>query len=491
MGLLLGIDSGQTLLKAVVFDEDGTERGSAARPCASLTPQAGWAECDAALARRRLFDVIPAALAAAGVEGDAITAVGIAGHGDGLYLVAADGEPSRAAILSIDTRAQPVLTTMRADGSLGVAVAETGQPIFAASLAPLARWLLAEEPDTLRRTRWLVACKDWLRLCLTGEIATDFADGNSCVATMDGLGYSQPALAAYGLTPIAPLLPPMRAATEVAGAVLPRAAAETGLRAGTPVAIGTHDVVASTLGLGAGAVDECCAIAGTFGMNLLVSGERVLSDVAQSRPCVEPGQWVVMAGSPSSVSNFEWYVNTQMTEVEDPIGVANAEVARALGEDSRVLFHPFLYGGPLGQTHGNLLGMRGWQSRRHVLRAIWEGVVFNHGTHLDALRRERPLVSLRLGGGAAKSAVWAQLFADGLGCTVRTTGSSEPGALGAAMLAGVATGVYPSLAAAQERCVRVATTYEPERAARGRWQEARARYDRSVAALQQLTDLFD
>lgn len=491
MGLLLGIDSGQTLLKAVVFDQDGAELGSASIRSPVHAPHPRWAERDAREARAQLLEVIPAALGAAGVGGEHIGAVGIVGHGDGLYLVGADGEPTRDAILSLDARASDVLAQMRADGSVATAVDHTGQQIFAASLAPLVRWLMSEEPAVLERTRWLLSCKDWLRLCLTGEIGTDFADGNSCVATADGLAYSEAALAAYGIEAVAAKLPPMHRATDVAGGVRPEVAVATGLRSGTPVVIGAHDVVATTLGLGAGAPNEICVIAGTFGMNQLISPTRVLSDVAQSRPWIEPDAWAVMSGSPSSVSSFEWYVGTQMADVADPITIANAEVARALREDSRIVFHPFLYGGPLGQTHGSLLGVQGWHRRRHVLRAIWEGVVFAHGTHLDALRGGRTPTDLRLGGGAAKSATWSQLFADGLGCTVRTTGSSEPGALGAALLAGVGAGVFPDISTARERCVRVSATYEPDEAARQRWRAARARYERSVASMQELADLFD
>lgn len=491
MGLLIGVDSGQTLLKVVVFDQDGTELGAASRRSSVHSPHPTWAERDAAQARDQLLEAIPAALAAVGVSGQDIDAVGVAGHGDGLYLIGADGEPTRDAIVSLDTRASEILAQLRAHGSVAAAVAQTGQEIFAASLAPLVRWLMSEEPAALDQTRWLLSCKDWLRLCLTGEVATDFADGNSCVATFDGLAYSEAALAAYGIETVAAKLPPMRHATDIAGGIRPDVAAVTGLRAGTPVAVGTHDVVATTLGLGAGAANEVCVVAGTFGMHQLISPTRVVSDVAQSRPWIEPDAWAVMSGSAASVSSFEWFLRTQMADVPDPISVANAEVTRALREDSRIVFHPFLYGGPRGETHGSLLGVQGWHDRRHVLRAIWEGIVFTHGSHLDALRDGRALSEIRLGGGAAKSETWSQLFADGLGCTVRTTGVSEPGALGAAMLAGVGVGAFPDVASARARCVHSGTTYVPDEAARERWRAARARFDRSVATMHELTDLFD
>lgn len=481
MGLLLGIDSGQTLLKAVVYDADGVGLGAASLPCAARTPGPQWAERDAAGLRDQLFEVIVAALGAADADGAAIDAIGVAGHGDGLYFLGRDGAPSRMAILSVDSRGASVLESMRADGSVGTAVAETGQQIFAASMAPLLRWLMAEEPTTLERTRWLLSCKDWLRFCLTGDVATDPADGSSCVATREGTAYSDAALAAYGLSSMAAKLPPILASTAIAGTVLPEVARATGLRAGTPVVVGTHDVVATAVGLGTGVLGEAAVVAGTFGVNLVRSPTRVFGDASQSRPWPEAGHWVVMSGSPTSASNFEWFLRTHMAEVPDAISVANREVADALSEPSELIFQPFLYGGPFGPTSASLLGLQGWHTRGHVLRAIWEGVVFTHGIGLDLLGSRRS--TLLLGGGAAKSRVWSQLFADGLDRTVRTQAASEPGTLGAAMLAGVGIGLFPSVTAAQGRCVRVAATYEPDPAARAEWRLARARFNASIPQL--------
>ncbi|WP_066039418.1 FGGY-family carbohydrate kinase [Herbiconiux solani] len=490
--MLLGIDSGQTALKAVLFSDDGRELGSASRPSASLTPRPHWVERDAEALRVQLFEVIAEVLSTTATRPADVTAVGVVGHGDGLYFVGDDGRASREAILAVDTRAESVLDEWRVHGVIERAVALTGQEPFAASLAPLTHWLLVNEPEALARTRWLLACKDWLRYCLTGEIATDFSEGNSSVGRLDGLDYSQEALEQYGIEAIASKLPPLRRPTEVAGGITAVAAERSGLAIGTPVVIGTHDAVAAILGVGAGGPGELSALAGTYSVNHLVSTDRIVDPRWQARPWVESGRWVLMGASPASVTNFEWYLRTQMSEVRDPVAVANREVAEALTEESRLVFHPFLYGSPEGgHASGSLLGLQGWHSRRHVLRAIWEGIVFNHRTHLDALGRGRPRERIRLAGGASKSAVWTQLFADGLGCVVEVTESSEPGALGAAMLAGIGTGVYPSIEAAEAAVVHRAASFEPHESQRPRWEEAFGRYTETVDALRPLRHLFD
>lgn len=474
--MLLGVDNGGTTVKAVVFTDDGREAGAVRRATVVEHRAPGWAERRLALARTELHELISQALAAAGVAGSAIDAVGVVGHGDGLYLLGEDGQPSRDAILAIDNRATGVLERWRDDGTETAATAETGQQVFAASPAPLARWLVENEPDVLSRTRWLLSCKDWARHCLTGDVATDLADGSAALSTLDGRSWSTRALELYGLREIEPLLPPLRAATEVAGTVTDAAAAATGLSPGTPVVVGTHDVIATVLGIGAGGLGSASAITGTFGMNVVISADRVLGAQLQSRPLVTPDRWAVMSGSPASAGNFAWFLQRFMAGVDDPLAVAEAEIEAVLRQDSDLVFHPFLYGGPHGQASANLIGLQAHHTRGHVLRAIWEGIAFTHGAHFDDLLGPDSMLHLRLGGGAARSRVWPQLFADALDCEVEVVKSSEPGALGAAMLAGVGVGIFDSVEAAIRRCVRVRDSYAPHVADRDRWRQARERY---------------
>ena len=490
--MLLGIDSGQTSLKAVIFTEEGRAIGAASRQSHTIANRPHWVERDASSVNDQMCEAIADALHAAAVTGAEIRAIGIVGHGDGLYLVGADGYPSRRAILALDTRAEHVLEVWKQDGSVARGVEATGQQPFAASLAPLARWLIDNEPEVMERTRWLLYCKDWLRFCLTGEVGTDFSEANSSVGALDGRSYSREALDAYGISEIAELLPPPLRATDVAGGVLPDMAARTGLHVGTPVVVGTHDAVASVLGIGASASGSYSALAGTYSVNNLVSARRVIDPRWQARPWIEDDRWVLMGASPASVTNFEWYMRTQMENVLDPIAVANSEVEQALTEDSRMIFHPFLFGSPQGgHASASLLGVQGWHSRRHVLRAVWEGVVFNHRTHLDAFSRSDENRVIRLAGGAAKSFVWAQMFADGLASEVEVTQSDEPGALGGAMLAGVGSGVYSSADEAERACVRLSERYVRDESQLARWRDAYLVYSESVELLSGLWGRLD
>jgi L-xylulokinase len=485
--MLLGVDCGQTRLKAVVFDDRGRELGQADQSTAVETPTEFAAERDMVLAQQQLDKVIESAMAAARVSGRDIAGVGIVAHGDGLYPIDDHGVPTRPAILAMDGRAATILRNWDASGVLGEAVALTGQQPHAGSLAPLLSWWAAAEPETLAKTHRLLYCKDWLRYTLTGDIATDVVEASASVSRRDGSGYSTQALASYGLADLAHLLPPIRRPSDIAGTITTEAAARTGLRAGTPVVTGTHDVVASALGTGCTEPGDVSVQAGTYSVNQLIWHERVTDPRWQARPWVSDGQWVLMGASPSSASNLDWFIRRLMSDIADPLKVANAEVAHTLPHPTQLTFHPFLAGSPYGaHASAAFLGLRAWHGRPDLLRAVFEGVVFNHRMHLDALAELSTRQQIHLSGGASHSAVWAQMFADILNCEVAITDCNEHGALGAAMLAGIGVGLYADVAAATAACIRDRHRLSPDPTTHTGYAAGYRRYQRSIDLMKQL-----
>src|SRR5215217_5256093 len=160
---LLGVDSGLTVTKAVVFDLEGNEVGAGEARPAQQTPHPRWVERDLDRAWNACVVAIRGALASAGVYGTAIAAVGPTAHGDSLYPIDAHGRPVRPAILSLDSRAHGVLERWQTEGRLAQELTLTGQIPFAPMLAPVLTWLRENEPETLTRMRWALGCKDWIR----------------------------------------------------------------------------------------------------------------------------------------------------------------------------------------------------------------------------------------------------------------------------------------------------------------------------------------
>jgi len=467
---LLGVDSGLTVTKAVVFDLEGNEVGAGEARPAQQTPHPRWVERDLDRAWNACVVAIRGALASAGVYGTAIAAVGPTAHGDSLYPIDAHGRPVRPAILSLDSRAHGVLERWQTEGRFAQALTLTGQIPFAPMLAPVLTWLRENEPETLTRMRWALGCKDWIRYRLTGEIATDFTEVSATFTDVRTQTYADEAFRLYDLLDLRDRLPSVVGCAEVAGYVTPAAAAETGLAPGTPVAGGAHDVDATAVGAGCIEPGQLMMVAGTWSINQVIAAEPATDPRWVCRNFVEPGRWLAAGWSPASATNLEWFVQELCrTEVQaaercgvSPYAFVNEEAAAVWDEPSSVVFHPFLYGSPYGDAaSAAFFGLRGWHRRGHLLRAVLEGVTFNHKTHVDALRSAFPIEEARLGGGGAQSPLWSQLFADALDLPVLTTDAKEAGARGAAQLAGVAAGVYPSLAAAVSQAVRVRRRYEP------------------------------
>jgi L-xylulokinase len=288
------------------------------------------------------------------------------------------------------------------------------------------------------------------------------------------------------------MLPVVSGSTEVVGEILASVALETGLREGTPVVAGVHDVDASAIGTGCVNPGQLAIVAGTWSINEVISSTPVTDPRWACRNFVEPGRWMNMAYSPASATNLEWFVRELCPlEVEratalgiSPFTFVNDEIAGVLAEPSPVLFHPFLYGSAYGDlASAAFLGVRGWHRRGYLLRAILEGVVFNHRMHIEALRSAFSIAEARLSGGGGQSAIWSQMFADALGLPVIVTDAREAGARGAAMCGAVGVGMFPTLQDAADQCVRVVRKYEPDAVRAPILDDAYASYQLAASAL--------
>ncbi|WP_052407756.1 FGGY family carbohydrate kinase [Allokutzneria albata] len=235
-------------------------------------------------------------------------------------------------------------------------------------------------------------CKDWLRLRLTGEVATDPTEASASFTDVHTQRWSAAAFEHYGLTEFADRHPPILDSAEIAGTVTAEAAALTGLRVGTPVATGAHDVAAAAFGLGAITPGAVSIVMGTFSINQVITDHPHSDSRWQARAFLRAGQWLAMSTSAASASNLEWFAKTLHPGV---LAVLGTELAANTGEDLPI-YLPFLRGSPHGsRPSGTFLGLRPHHTRADLLRALLEGVVLNHRTHLDYLRPHFPFTARR------------------------------------------------------------------------------------------------
>jgi L-xylulokinase len=492
---LLGIDNGGTIAKAAVIGLDGREVAVASRKTEMLAPRPGHTERDMDRLWQATADAVRQALSESRVPPADIACVATTGHGNGLYLVDKQGRPVRNGIISTDTRAKDYVARWNADGVARAVLPLTMQCLWPGQPNAILAWLRDNEPDAMRRAGWVLMCKDYVRFRLTGQIAVERTDmsGTNLMSVATG-DYDPRVLEAFGLSEMRDLLPPIRRSEEICGEVTAQAAADTGLKAGTPVAGGLFDIDAC--GLATGTVDESqlCMIAGTWSCNQYISRTPVVSeDLFMASLYAIPGYYLQLEGSATSASNLEWFVSEffqaerQQAEAagRSVFDVVNELVAQTKPADSAVVFLPFLFGSNVSpDAKACFLGLSGWHTRGHVLRAIQEGVVFGHKAHVDKLLRFRaPPKTIRLTGGAARSRGWVQMFADVFQTPVELPVGTELGALGAAICASIAAGCHSGYNEAVAGMVRIGDACHPDPARRDVYAAKYERYAKTLATL--------
>lgn len=503
MKYLMGIDNGGTFSKAAIFDENGTQISVASVPTVTITPKPGYTERD----MEELWEVnasaVRQAIERSGIDPKDIAGVSFSGHGKGLYLVGKDGKPSYNGIISTDARAWQCVKTWKEDGTAEKVYEKTYQDILACQPVSLLAWLKEHEPQVLERTRYVFAVKDYVRYCMTGEAYAEYSDfsGGNLVNMKTG-EYDRELLALFGIEEVYEMLPPLRNAADVCGYVTKEASEKTLLPEGTPVSAGMFDVNACGIASGLSDEEKMCMIAGTWSINEYIAKEPVLNGTValNSMFCI-PGYYLVEESSPTSAGNMEWFIRNLMNyekEEQKAAGssiyeVTNAWVESIEPQDNNIIFLPFLNGSNEDAlAKGTFVGLTAYHNKKHMLRAVYEGIVFSHLTHVKKLLRNRAVPkSIRLSGGAANSDVWVQIFADALQIPIDVIEDKEIGAQGAAIAAGIAAGIYADYQDGISRTVKITKTIHPRVEYKEIYEKKYRTYRRVIEGLSSAWECFE
>ena len=473
MPCIMGIDSGLTVTKAVIFDADGTVLSVARRRVAQSIPAPRHVERDMDGLWAATADAIREAVAACGLPAGDIVAIAATAHGDGIYLLDADRRPLGNTILSLDTRAGAIADAWNESDAGACSLALTGQKPHASAPSAILRWIREHEPARYARIAHFIAAKDWLRFCLCGTIGTDRTEASTSFTDVRTQDYSDEAFRLFGLDRLAGRQPPMAGSTQVVGGVTAETARLTGLVAGTPVMAGLHDVTASALGMGGYGAGTIAVIAGTYSINETVSFAPRVDDRWFCRNGILPGEWNNMSISPASTANYDWFIEQFCADEARQAEAAGESIHAILGREfeaarerpSGVFFHPYLFGSPFGgASSAGFYGLNAWHDRGDLLRAVLEGIAFNHRVHVDALRDGFAPAAARLTGGISRNPAMAGLFADILGLPVTATRTEEAAAWGAALCAGAGAGLFASPTDDPRDLAAIETTYRPDSA---------------------------
>ena len=485
----LSIDCGLTAMKAAVFDDRGTQLAEASADT-PLSTRGEASEIGMEEAWTIAAGLAKKAIANASSSPGTIAAVGVSGHGGGLYPADAEGRPARAAITSMDRRAEGIVELWKREGRSRYEL--TRHHPWAGQSLPLLCWIKQEEPEAYRKIRWAFGAKDWITFRLSGAACTDRTDAsNNALLDLGSGKYDASILETFGAPEAEGMLPPVRESAAIVGAVTAKAAAETGIPAGTPVIAGMFDVIACAVGSGAMTEDAYSLIAGTWNINSAFSS-RLLEPSPSTKASLGPdsGRYAYVESSATSAGNLAWIIagieelcpGIDRNALYERI---NEGVSRTPAGADGLNYLPFIHRSHIAPgTDGAFVGMRASHGAFHVLRAVYEGVAFAHRAHLEilgsaGLDRSRILLS----GGASASEAWCRIFASALGRPIETCDASQAGARGIAAAAAVATGRYASLEVAETAMSRVKAAYEPATADAADMDEAYVRFREIAASL--------
>lgn len=464
MAHVVGIDVSTTATKAIVIDESGTVLGVGIAEYGLDVPHPLWSE----QAPQSWWDAtvvaIRQALASSGA-GD-IAAVGLTGQMHGAVLLDRADDVLRPAILWNDQRTAAECDLIREVVGQERLIAITGNDAMTGFTAPKLVWVREHEPDVWQRIAHVLLPKDYVRLRLTGDHAVDKADGSGTLLfDLARRDWSAEVVAALGIDP--EWLPRTSEGPEVTGTVTNAAAEATGLRAGTPVVAGGGDQAANAVGVGVVSPGDMALSLGTSGVVFAATSAPVFDPRGRVHAFCHavPGGWHMMSVMLSAGGSLRWFRDALAPGIDFRDLVAEAADV-PIGSEG-LLFLPYLSGersphaDPLAR--GAFVGLTLAHDRRHLTRAVLEGVAFGLRDGLDLMRdagAPRPS-QVRVSGGGTASRVWRQILADVLGAEIATVSTAEGAAYGAAILAGVGAGWYQDVSAACAALVMATPSEEP------------------------------
>jgi len=497
---LLGIDVGTGGTRAIVIDDSGRVIASAVGSHAAFTsPQTGWAEQDPLDWWRATAEAVRAVLQQTHVNSDQIACIGLSGQMHGAVLLDERDQILRNALIWCDQRTDAECRAITQRLGQDKLIELTSNPALTNFTLTKMLWVRDHEPDMWSRTRSFMLPKDYVRLRLTGERATDVADASGTLLfDVAHRCWSKPMLAAFEIEES--LVPPVFESPEITGRVSADGAMATGLRQGTPVVAGAGDQAAGAVGMGIVRPGAVSATIGTSGVVFAATARPALDRRGRVHTFCHavPGRWHVMGVTQAAGLSLRWFRDRLGPEgdeqnTDQAYELLCAEAATVPAGSDGVMWAPYLMGERTPhlnpRARAALVGLAANHTRAHVVRAILEGVAFSlRDTFTIFEEMAVPVESIRLGGGGARSKLWRQIQADVYGHAVEILSAEEGAAYGAALLAGVGGGVWPSVDDACARSVNVAARVEIDPAASALLEERYVAYRAIYPALNQISE---
>ena len=488
---ILGLDVGTSSTKALLFDHTGAIRGEARAAYPLSTPRPGHVEQDPEALWRALLRTVQEATAQAPEL--RVRALALAAQSGSLLLADQAGRPLTPFITWMDGRSAPLVERWRRQGKEAQVRAISGWSLHPGLGLPTLAWLREERPELLARARRILSVNDFLVHRLTGRFVANPSNAAGLQLLDVRTGQWSPelcALAGVSLEQLSPVQPSGAAI----GPLLPDVARATGLPPDALVVNGGHDQACTALALG---ITE----PGRF---LLACGTAWVLTGATDRPDppglpatldvsghVLPQRWTVSRSLGGLGASLEWWVSQAWQGVDPARGPSrearfaalDRELARTQPGSRGLLFLPMTggHGDPSTSRAGGFLGLGLEHSRGEMARAILEGGAYELAWALEPVRAAGlPVEALWMVGGGARSTLWPSILADVTGLPIHLPSGEQWPALGAALLAGAGSGLFPSPEAKLSQAPGMVRTVRPEPGRVREYREGFARYRAAV-----------
>ncbi len=467
----LGIDVGTGGTRALLIDGAGAIVASAASEHAAFrAEQPGWAEQDPEDWWRAAQQAIRDTLAQVGAEAARrIGGVGLTGQMHGAVLLDQDGAVLRPSLIWCDQRTGPQCDWLHREIGRERLIGLVANPALPNFTLTKLLWVREHQPEIYARIAHVLCPKDYVRYRLTGAYAMDVQEASgTLLLDVANRRWSSEVARAAGVRE--QWLPRLWESPEVCAAIDGSGAQATGLRAGTPVVAGAGDQGAGAVGMGILEPGSVSVTIGTSGVVFAATAKPSLDTGGRLHTFCHavPGRWHVMGVTQAAGLSLRWLRDTLL-----PGGAYDTLTAEAAGVPAGsdgLLWTPYLLGERTphldSQARAAFVGLTAGHTRGHLTRAVMEGVAYSLRDSFTLFAgMDVPVKGVRLGGGGARSALWRTIQAEVYGHTCDVLSAEEGGAFGAALLAGVGGGGWPTVEAACAQSIQVAGQIVPDPAA--------------------------
>lgn len=475
MNYLIGVDIGTSGTKTVLFDDKGNSIASHLVEYPMYQPKIGWAEQDPEDWWQATYSSIKAVVEKSGVSPSDVKGIGLSGQMHGLVLLDKDDKVLRRSIIWCDQR-----TTAEADQLTELIGRErlieiTGNPALTGFTAAKILWVKNNEPELFEKAEKILLPKDYVRLRLTGEFATEVSDASGMqLMDIKNRCWSDEVLDKLGIPKSK--LGKMYESCEVTGGLTNEAAELTGLNPGTIVVGGAGDQAAGAVGNG---IVKPGIISSTIGTSGVVFAHMENIEIDKGGRVhtlchAIPGKWHVMGVTQGAGLSLKWFrdnfCHAEMDAADglgvDPYYLMDQQAEKVEAGCEGLIYLPYMMGerSPIldPNAKGIFFGLSAKHTKYDMLRAVMEGVAYSLKDCYDVIKDMGIDASeVRASGGGGKSKLWRQMQADMYNCPINTINASEGPALGVALLAGVGAGIYNSVPEACEIAISVKDTTDP------------------------------